>query len=78
MVFSSWFFSIDPAHRYINTRDESIFKDMDIPEKIKTDMLAIIEQKLTPQAMKLKAQIEVLREFNLLILLQGQGRLIII
>eukprot|EP00392_Amoebophrya_sp_AT5.2_P000080 g80.t1 len=51
--------AVDAFKMFINTRDESIFKDMEIPEKIKTDMLSIIEQKLTPQAMKLKAQIEV-------------------
>ncbi|CAD7924982.1 unnamed protein product [Amoebophrya sp. A25] len=51
--------AIDAFKQYINTRDDSIFKEMDVPEKVKTDMLAIIEKKLTPQAIKLKAKIEV-------------------
>jgi len=51
--------AIDAFKLFINTRDEGIFKDMDIPEKVRTDMLTIIEKKLSPQAIKLKAKIEV-------------------
>ncbi|CAD7928882.1 unnamed protein product [Amoebophrya sp. A120] len=51
--------AVDAFKHYINSRDEGIFGDMDVPEKVFKNMLQIIEKKLTPQAIKLKAKIEV-------------------
>jgi len=58
-LYKQYGHAIDAFKAYINTRNVGIFKELEIEDGVKKDMYLIIEKKLTPQAMKLKAKIEV-------------------
>jgi len=58
-LYKKYGHAIDAFKQYINDKDESIFGDLDVDEAVKKNMYQIIEKKLTPQAVKLKAKIEV-------------------
>jgi len=58
-LYAKYGHAIDAFKQFINSRDQAIFDCCDVDAKIKKDLYAIIEKKLTPQACKLKAKVEV-------------------
>lgn len=50
---------VDAFKSYINTKNTKIFESLDVSDTVRNSLYKIIEKKLTPQATRIKARIEV-------------------
>lgn len=58
-LYAKFDHAIDVFKNYVNTGDDAPLRELDISDGLRKDLLEVFKRKLTPQAIKLKAQVEV-------------------